>query len=93
MRSCCSYPSLPAKTTQELIALAKKQPGKLNLGSGGVGSTAHLAGEMFKSMAGVNLVHVPFSGGAPLMVSALAGNLAVSFNNIADALPIFAAAS
>lgn len=82
------HPSLPAKTTQELIALAKKQPGKLNLGSGGVGSTAHLAGEMFKSMAGVNLVHVPFSGGAPLMVSALAGNVEVSFNNIADALPM-----
>ena len=82
------HPSLPAKTTQELIALAKKQPGKLNLGSGGVGSTAHLAGEMFKSMAGINLVHVPFSGGAPLMVSALAGNVEVSFNNIADALPI-----
>jgi len=82
------HPSLPAKTYKELVALAKQQPGKLNLGSGGIGSTAHLAGEMLKSMAGIQMVHVPFSGGAPLMVSALSGDVQVSFNNIADALPM-----
>lgn len=82
------HPSLPAKTYKELVALAKQQPGKLNIGSGGIGSTAHLAGEMLKSMAGIQMIHVPFSGGAPLMVSALAGNVQVSFNNIADALPM-----
>jgi tripartite-type tricarboxylate transporter receptor subunit TctC len=82
------HPSLPVNTFQELVDLAKREPGKLNLGSGGVGSTTHLAGEMLKSMAGVKMVHVPYSGGAPLMVSALAGDVQVSFTNMADALPL-----
>jgi tripartite-type tricarboxylate transporter receptor subunit TctC len=82
------HPSLPVTTYRELIELAQREPGKLNIGSGGVGSTAHLAGEMLKSMAKIDMVHVPFPGGAPLMVSALAGNVQVSFNNMADALPM-----
>lgn len=82
------HPSLPVKNLEELIAFAKREPGKLNIGSGGVGSTAHLSWEMLKSRTGVSMTHIPYGGGAPLMVSAVAGTVEVSFNNIADALPM-----
>jgi tripartite-type tricarboxylate transporter receptor subunit TctC len=59
------HPSVPAKTVPELIAYAKSQPGKLSYASGGMGTTSHLAGELFKSTAGVDLVHVPYKGNSP----------------------------
>src|ERR1700680_1833129 len=59
------HPSFPAKTVPELIAYAKANPGKLNMASPGIGTTNHVAGEMSKMMAGINMVHVPYRGGAP----------------------------
>ena len=80
------HPSVPAKTVKELIALAKAQPGKLNGGSAGSGSPNHLALELFKSMAGVNITHVPYKG-APQMVSdVVAGHMNVIFNSIPPVL-------
>ena len=76
-------PSVPAKTVPEFIAYAKANPGKLNMGSGGVGSPQHVAGELFKMMTGVNLVHVPYRGGAPAVSDLLGGQVQVIF----DALP------
>lgn len=67
------HPSVPAQSVQELIALAKSRPGKLNYASSGNGAANHLSGEMFKSMAGVNIVHVPYKGAAPAMVSVIGG--------------------
>ena len=61
-------PSLPAKTLPELIAYAKSNPDKISMGSAGIGSTGHLAGELFKIMAGVNLIHVPYRGNAPALI-------------------------
>ena len=72
-----SLPSLPAKNIRELIALAKAQPGKLTYASFGVGSSAHLAGELFKIMAGVDLLHVPYKGGAPAIADLLAGQVSI----------------
>jgi tripartite-type tricarboxylate transporter receptor subunit TctC len=72
-----SLPSLPAKNVRELIALAKAQPGKLTYASFGVGSSAHLAGELFKGMAGVDLLHVPYKGGAPAIADLLAGQVSI----------------
>src|SRR5256886_1292671 len=61
------HPSVAAKSVQELVALAKANPGRLSYGSGGVGSTPHLSGELFKSLAGIDAVHVPYKGGAPAL--------------------------
>ncbi len=58
-------PSVPAKTVPEFIAYAKANPGKINMASAGIGSTTHVFGELFKMMAGVDLVHVPYRGGGP----------------------------
>lgn len=80
-------PQVPANTLPELIALLKKEPGKYAFGSGGVASTTHMSGELFKSMAGVNMIHVPFKGGAPLAVASISGEIPISFNNMYDALP------
>ncbi len=66
-------PNVPAKNVKELIALAKAQPGKLNMASAGVGSTSQLAGVMFTSMAGIESVHVPYKGGGPMAASVVAG--------------------
>jgi tripartite-type tricarboxylate transporter receptor subunit TctC len=76
-------PSVPVKTVPEFIAYAKANPGKLNMGSAGVGSSQHLAGELFKMMTNVNLVHVPYRGGAPAITDLLGGQVQVMF----DALP------
>jgi len=81
------HSSFPAKTVPELIALLKREPGKHAFGSGGVASTTHMSGELFKSMAGVNMIHVPFKGGAPLAVASISGEVPISFNNMYDALP------
>ena len=72
-----SLPSLPAKNMRELIALAKAQPGKLTYASFGVGSSAHLAGELFKIMAGVDMLHVPYKGGQPAITDLLAGQVSI----------------
>jgi tripartite-type tricarboxylate transporter receptor subunit TctC len=72
-------PSVPIKTVPEFIAYAKANPGKLNMGSSGVGSAQHIAGELFKMMTGVNLVHVPYRGGAPAVADLLGGQVQVMF--------------
>jgi len=71
------HPSLPAKSVPELIAYAKANPGKLSMASGGIGSGSHVAGELFKMMAGVNMVHVPYRGMAPALTDLLGGQVQV----------------
>jgi tripartite-type tricarboxylate transporter receptor subunit TctC len=72
-------PLVPAKTVPELIAYAKANPRKLNMASPGVGTTPHLAGELFKMMAGVDMVHVPYRGGGPALTDLLGGQVQVMF--------------
>jgi len=81
------HPSLPARTARELIALAKTRPGQLHFASGSTGSAGHLAGELFKTMAGVDLIHVPYKGAAPAVVDLLGGHVELMFDNLASALP------
>ena len=69
----------------DLVAYAKKHPGALNYGSGGNGSAGHLAGEMFKSQAGVHMVHIPYAGGAPAQLALLSGQVDLNFDNLATA--------
>ncbi len=78
-------PSLPAKTVKDLIALAKSQPGKLNYASGGSGASSHLAMELFKTMAGVDLNHIPYKGTGPLITDLIAGQIGLT---IASAVPL-----
>ena len=80
-------PGLPVNNLQELIAYAKKNPGKLSYGSFGNGTTAHFAGEMLKSMAGINLVHVPYRGQGPALTDLLGNNIDLMFGNLPDFLP------
>jgi tripartite-type tricarboxylate transporter receptor subunit TctC len=75
------HPSVPAKTIPEFIAYAKANPGKINLGSPGIGTPPHVAGELFKMMAGVDLVHVPYRGGGPVMTDLLGGQVQVLFGS------------
>ncbi len=82
-----SHPSVPASTVRDLVAMAKKQKGLLTYGSGGSGSTPHLAAELFKSMAGIDMVHVPYKGGSPAMIDMLAGRIDLYFSNTAVAMP------
>jgi tripartite-type tricarboxylate transporter receptor subunit TctC len=79
-------PSLPVKTVPELIAYAKANPGKVNFGSGGVGSGNQLTGEMFKTMAGINIVHVPYRGAGPAMVDLMGGQVQMMFNTMGASL-------
>lgn len=81
------HPSLPVSSVRELIAHAKANPGKLNFGSSSVGGAIHLSGELFNSMAGVAMVHVPYKGSAPAMTDLLAGRIALMFDNLPSALP------
>jgi tripartite-type tricarboxylate transporter receptor subunit TctC len=76
------HPSVPAKTVPELIALAKAKPGELTFGSAGSGGTNHLSGELFKSMAGIDIVHVPYKGSAPASVDLLGGRITMVFDSI-----------
>src|SRR5262249_46384224 len=71
--------SVPARTVTEFIAHAKANPGRINMGAAGIGSTGHLAGELFKMMAGVNLIHVPYRGNAPALNHLSAGQVEVLF--------------
>ncbi|MBR1125019.1 tripartite tricarboxylate transporter substrate binding protein [Bradyrhizobium lablabi] len=80
-------PSVPAKTVAEFVAYAKQNPGKLNFGSAGTGGTIHLAGEMFKQMAGVDIVHVPYKGAGPALQDLLSGNIQLMFDTLGTALP------
>lgn len=82
-----AHPSVPAKNIQELIALAKAQPGKLNYASAGNGVANHLAGELFKQMAGVDIVHVPYKGAPQAVSDVLAGHMQLMFNSIAPIVP------
>jgi tripartite-type tricarboxylate transporter receptor subunit TctC len=79
-------PSIPAKTIPEFIALAKANPGKLSMASGGNGSASHITGELFKLMAGVNLQHVPYRGEAPALTDLLGGQVQVMFPTLPTAL-------
>ena len=81
------HPSLPVSSVKELIVLSKANPGKLNFASGGVGGAAHLAGELFKKMAGVDIVHVPFRGTGPAVIGLLGGQVQLSFINVAAVMP------
>ncbi|MEO5693472.1 MAG: tripartite tricarboxylate transporter substrate binding protein [Usitatibacter sp.] len=80
-------PSLPANNVKELIALAKAQPGKLTFASSGSGSSIHLAGELFKSMAGVDMLHVPYKGAAPALADLIGGQVDIMFDTVAQSLP------
>jgi tripartite-type tricarboxylate transporter receptor subunit TctC len=82
-----AHPSVPAKTVAELIAHAKANPGKVTMASFGTGSASHLAGELFNMMAGINLVHVPYRGGAPMVTDLIAGQVQVGFDVMVTSLP------
>ena len=82
-----AHPSVPARTVQELIALAKARPGELNFGSGGNGTSNHLAGELLRIMAGINVVHVPYKGVPQAIVDTLAGRMQFTFGSPMAALP------
>jgi len=82
------HPSLPVKTIKDFIALAKSKPGQLNYSSALIGSTQHLAGELFKTMAGVNIVHVPYKGGVAALNDVLAGRIELMFPTITPAVPM-----
>src|SRR6266403_4753060 len=73
-------PSIPAKTVPEFIAFAKANPGKVNMASSGIGSVHHVAGELFKFMTGVDMLHVPYRGSAPALTDLLAGQVQVMFD-------------
>jgi tripartite-type tricarboxylate transporter receptor subunit TctC len=81
------HPSVPAKSVQEFIALAKSKPGQLNYSSAGNGTSNHLAGELLKSMAGIDLVHVPYKGSAPALNDLLAGQVSMMFDLVLTAAP------
>jgi tripartite-type tricarboxylate transporter receptor subunit TctC len=82
-----AHPSVPAKNAAELIALAKANPGKVTMASFGTGSASHLAGELFKHMAGINMQHVPYRGGAPMTNDLVGGQVNVGFDVMVTALP------
>lgn len=81
------HPSLPVKSAKDLITLAKARPGELTFGSGGNGSTAHLSGEMFRTMAGIKLVHVPFKGAPAAVLGVMTGEISMAILNLPPALP------
>ncbi len=81
------HPSFPARTVREFIAVARKNPGKLNFSSSGSGSTQHLSGEMLKLQIGVDMTHIPYKGSAPSMTALASGEVDFSFNNIPSAQP------
>ena len=76
------HPSVPAKSVPEFIAYAKANPGKVNYASAGTGTSLHMAGELFKMMAGIDMVHVPYRGTAPALIDLLAGQVQLMFDNI-----------
>ena len=81
------HPSVAAKSVKELIALAQSQPGKLSYASSGSGTSIHLSGELFKMLAKVDMVHIPYKGSAPAMIDMVGGQVQVMFDNMPSALP------
>ena len=81
------HPSIPVKSVAEFIAYAKANPGKLNFGSGGPGTTPHLAGEMLKTMAHLDVTHIPYKGGAPALSDLIGGQIQFMLENIPGTLP------
>jgi tripartite-type tricarboxylate transporter receptor subunit TctC len=81
-----THPSLPARTVLELIAYAKANPGKISIASFGTGTTSHVAGELFKMTAGVEMAHIPYRGGAPMMTDLIGGQVQVAFDVLTGAL-------
>lgn len=81
------HPSVPARSVKELVALAKARPGKLNYGSGGIGTTAHVIGEFFQVITGTRLLHVPYKGGAVAMIDLVAGQTDLQFGDMVPAVP------
>jgi tripartite-type tricarboxylate transporter receptor subunit TctC len=79
-------PSLPVKTVPDFIAYAKANPGKINFASGGNGSSLHVAGELFKMMTGINIVHVPYRGGGPALTDLIGGQVQVIFSNLPESI-------
>jgi len=82
------HPSFPARTVKEFLAVAKKNPGKLNFSSSGSGSTQHLSGEMLKLVLGVDMTHIPYKGSAPSLTGLASGEVDFAFNNIPSAQPL-----
>ena len=82
-----AHPSVAPGTLKDLIAYAKRNPGKLTYGSFGNGTTAHFAGEMLKTMAGIDMIHIPYKGQGPALLDLLAGNIDIMFGNLPDFLP------
>ena len=82
------HPSLPVKNVKELIALAKAKPGYLSYASAGSGSGAHLFAELFRDMAGINIVHVPYKGSPPATTDVVSGHVPMQFDNVITALPL-----
>ena len=80
-------PAVPTRTVAEFVAWAKQNPGKVNFGSAGTGGTIHLAGEMFRQMAGIEMTHVPYKGAGPALVDLISGNIQVMFDTQSTALP------
>ena len=87
------HPSVPAKTVPEFIAYAKANPGKINMASGGRGAPSHLAGELFKMMADVGMVHVPYLGTGPALTDLIGGQVQVMFFGLTSSIPYFEPAS
>jgi tripartite-type tricarboxylate transporter receptor subunit TctC len=80
------HPSFPAKTIPEFVAYAKANPGKINMASAGNGSSQHIAGELFKMIAGVNLLHLPYRGGAPALTDLIGGQVQVMFDTMQSSI-------
>ena len=81
------HPSVPAKSAKDLIALAKAKPGQLTYASAGVGTFQHMSSELFRIMSGINMLHVPFKGGGPAMLSVIAGQTQISIGSLIQTLP------
>ena len=81
------HPSVPAKSVKELVALAKRRPGELTFASAGVGSTTHLAGEYFKSVAGINVLHIPYKGSSQAEIDLVGGQVSYMVDSMPSALP------
>ena len=81
------HPAVPAKTVRDLVNLAKSQPGKINFASSGDGTISHLAGELFKVMTGVNMMHIPYRGGGPARNALIGGEVQVNFGNLLATAP------
>jgi tripartite-type tricarboxylate transporter receptor subunit TctC len=82
-----AHPAVPARNVKDLVAAAKSQPGQLNYASAGSGTGSHLAAELFKSVAHVDIVHVPYKGGTPGLLDVIAGNVQIMFNGIPSSMP------